>query len=236
MLKIKTMKLKNTVGNTVMVLLDPDNDHIELKSGGKLHLDTSFEPEKHIVRIGTVKSVPKSLVYVREGGDTPWKTKMELEVGDKVVMYFLAVQNCLIPEKRAFIKNEEGTTIFIQYKNIYATIRNGNIIPVNGYVLVEPIEDPEWERKVNKAKELGLELVDNRKPSNTNVCYGRIAYMGEKNEEYFDLEKSDEGYSAKVGDVIVMKKIRDIPIEYEYHTKMGRKLYRVQRPDILAVL
>ena len=35
-----------------------------------------------------------------------------------------------------------------------------------------------------------------------------------------------------------MKRIRDIPVEYEYHAKMdgGRKLYRMQRHDILAVL
>jgi hypothetical protein len=35
-----------------------------------------------------------------------------------------------------------------------------------------------------------------------------------------------------------MKRISDIPAEYEYHAKMdgGRKLYRLQRHSIMAVV
>ena len=46
------MKVRQTVGNNVMVKLDPENEFIKTKGGLKLFVDTSHEPEKHIVRIG----------------------------------------------------------------------------------------------------------------------------------------------------------------------------------------
>jgi len=232
------MKHKNTVGNTVMVKLDPENDMIETKSGFKIAIDTSFEPEKHTVRVGTVLSFPKKLIYNNTPDSMPWDTEMELQEGDRVIMYFLAVMNCLVKEKKAYIKEGKELTIFIKYHNIYAVIRDGKIIPINGYVLVEHMEDPAWIKLQEEAKKSGLEIPDLRKSSNTNACYGKIAYMGIPNKEYKEPNKSDVGITAKVGDSVIMKKVRDIPMEYDLHTRApeGKKLYRIHRHDILAIL
>lgn len=232
------MKTGQAIGNHVAVLLDPENKFVETKSGIRLHIDTSFEPEKHVVRTGTVVDAPTRLIYHHKKPSYPWKTKPELKPGDRVVMYFMAIQNCLAPEQRKFTKEGDKVYIFIKYHNIYAIINDRNIKPINGYVLVEPVEDPEWTRKVEEAKKLNLELPDMRQPSKTDVTYGKIAYMGEPNEMYADDYKSDRFHDEKVGDTIVMKRIRDIPVEYEYHAKIdgGRRLYRMQRHDILAVL
>lgn len=232
------MENKTTPSNYVKVLLDPDNDIIETKSGFKIFIDTSFEPEKHATITGTVTAVPKNLIFHVDGNAMPWKTKMELQVGDRVVMYYLAVMNCLASERRFFIRENKRFNIFIAYNNIYAIIRGNNVFPINGFVLVEPQEDPEWIDMQERAKKLNLIIPDLRKPSKTNVTFGKVVYMGEPNERYFDDYKSDKNVNIKVGDVVILKKVRDIPLENEYHAKAagGRKLYRLQRHDILAVI
>lgn len=219
-----------------MIKLDPENEIIETPSGLKLFVDTSFEPEKHIVRCGEVVKTPTHLVQRK--GEIPWTTEMEVQDGDRVVMYFLAVQNCLAPEKKRYVREGKTVWIFLKYHNIYAVIREGNIIPVNGYLLVEPIEDPEWIRKKAEAEKHNLELPDLRTTSNTHVTYGRITYIGKPNKSYDHPHRSDEHYNISVGDEVVLKRIRDIPVEYEYHAKIdgGKKFYRVQRHDILAKL
>lgn len=232
------MKVKQSIGNHVVVLLDPENKFIKTKAGIKLYVDTSFEPEKHIVRTGTVIEAPSRLTYHHKQPSYPWKTNPELKAGDRVVMYFMAIQNCLSPEQKKYTREGDDVYIFIKYHNIYAIIEEGNIRPINGYLFVEPVEDPEWVRRVMEAEEYNFVLPDMRTPSKTDVTYGKIAYMGAPNEIYADDYKSDRFHDEKVGDTIIMKRIRDIPVEYEYHAKIdgGRKLFRMQRHDILATV
>lgn len=226
--------MKTMFGNRVMVKLDPENEVIITESGVRLFVDTTFEPEKHVVRVGTVERIPNRLY----NADSPWRTEMELQIGDRVYMYFLAIQNCLAPERKMYIREGKEVWIFIKYHNIYCVEREGKIIPINGYVLVEPQEDPAWIAQKEKVKALGLDIPDLRGLSKTDVTYGRIAYLGKPNIAYKDDYKNDNNCDIKEGDVVVMKKIRDIPVEYEYHAKIdgGRKLYRIQRHDILATL
>lgn len=221
--------------NYVVVKLDPENDRIKLKSGTEIFIDTSYDPGKHVVRTGEVVGLPLSL---RGGGDMPWDTDMELREGDRVVMYYLAVQNCLSKEQKKYYRKDGQTLIFIKYHNIYAAIRNGKIIPINGFVLAEPMEDPEWERVVADAKSKGIDLPDLRPPRFKEVTFGKIAYVGTPVKKYFGPHQSDDGVNIRPGDRVVMRRIRDIPVEYEYHAKLdgGKKYYRVRRPDILAIL
>jgi hypothetical protein len=224
--------------NLVKVRLDKENDEILTKSGISFYLDTSYQPEQHLVLWGTVEALPCQLKYSDRGNAMPWLTDMELQIGDKVVMYYMAVFNCLSNERRHYIKEATKTWIFVNYRNIYAIERDGKIIPVNGYVLVEPMEDPEWERQVKQYRKSGLTMPDLREPTNKGVVYGRVAHVGHPNRLYYQPDLSDDDIEISPGDRVVMKKIRDIPLEYEYHTKMegGKKLYRAQRHDILAVL
>lgn len=215
--------------------MDPSNDFVKMKSGMELYVDTSYEPEKHVVRVGTVIKAPKYII----DSNSPWKTTIEIKEGDRVVMYFLAVQNCMSKERKHYwVEGIRKVFISIKYQNIYAVIGDGFIKPVNGYLLVEPVEDPDWIRMQKLMALKNMELADLRTNSNVNVTYGIIKYMGEPNLGYNEDYKSDEHYNLAIGDTVVMKRIRDIPAEYEYHAKMdgGGNLYRVQRHDILAKL
>lgn len=230
------MEIKKTLGNRVVVKLDPENNFVRTKSGFELYVDTSFEPEKHMTLTGTVISAPDKISYSKEGGDVPWETDVELKEGDKVVMYYLAVMNCLAKERRQSITENGEVYIFIKYHNIYAKVSDGNITPINGFILVEPVD---MERDVDKkVKSLGLESVNLKEKTKKEVVYGVVCYTGNKIKRYFDNTKSDEGVEVEKGNFVVMKRVRDIPIEYEYHAKIdgGRKLFRVQRHDILATI
>ena len=228
------MKVKQTMGNHIMVKLDQENNVIKTPNGFTLYIDTTFEPEKHTVVTGTVEAIPKNL-YTKE---LPWVTENELQVGDKVAMYYMAVMNCLSKERKKFIKEFRQTFIFIAYSNIYAAVREGVIIPINGYVLVEPIPDPFFEMKKKEYLDKGIELAELETKKNKEVTFGKVAHLGKPNASYKDPNQSDDQIEISIGDEVIMKRLRDIPIEYEYHAKLdgGRKLYRIQRHDILAVL
>lgn len=232
------MKVRKTLGNRVMVKLDPENNVIKTKSGLVLNIDVSFEPEKHMVLLGEVTALPTQLTYHKSGKFMPWKTHVEIKLGDRVIMYYLAVQNCLSKERKWHVREGEETWIFITYNNIYAVIRDGKIIPINGYILVEHIEDPVWENKKKYYEEKGIDIPDLRELSKTHCTYGKVVYIGKMNELYSNKSMMDSHIVVKAGDNIIMKKVRDIPLEYEYHTKLhgGRKLFRMQRHDILAIV
>jgi len=228
-----------TAGNHIMVELDPENDHIKLKDGGILYVDTTFDPEKHVTVIGTVRAIPDRLVFdEKKPGEMPWDTDLELEVGDKVIMHYLAVLNCLRNEIKKYWIEDGRRYIFIQYRSIFTILRGKEIIPINGYCLIEPMSDKYIEDLRSRADEAGIMLAGMKEKNNQRVVYGRVAYAGAPNRRYFEEEYTDEGTDIKPGDEVVMKKITDIPVEFEYHAKIdgGRKLWRVQRRDIMAIL
>lgn len=217
-----------------MIKLDSANDHIRFKDGTDIWIDNSFEPEKHAIVTGEVTGLPTRLNWSR----MEWETDMELQLQDRVVFYYLSVLNCF--RKEMFKAYTEGIDqyIFIEYQNIFACIRNNNIIPVNGYCLIEPMNDPYWEKTKKRYTRLGLEPVRLNDKTLTDVVYGRVRYCGTPNRSYRNPVSSDHGVDIAAGDLVVMKKISDIPVEYDLHAKIdgGKRYWRVQRRSILAVI
>jgi hypothetical protein len=227
-----------TFGNQVMIKLDPENDHIKLLNGEKLYLDTTYDPEKHATVTGEVWGLPAKLQYTGKANNgMPWKIPMETKIGDRVVVYYLAVVNCFRPESYKVITEKNGRYVFVNYQNIFAIIRDGVIIPINGYCLIEPCENPEWIATKKRMAAAGLQAIRLSEKSNTDVVYGIVRYVGRPIEEYIG-GKTDDGIAVNPGDTVVMRRISDIPVEYDLHAKIdgGKKYWRVQRRQILAVL
>ena len=232
------MKVKQTCGNHVLIKLDAINESINLKDGSRLYIDTTFDPEKHATVTGEVIAIPKTLRYTgKPNQGTPWKTTIEVREGDKVVLYYLSVTNCFRPESYKAIIDGDDRYVFVLYQNILAMVRDGQLIPTNGYCLVEPIENPEWTKTKERLAKSGLEAVRLTERSNTGVVYGRIKYCGLPSEAYVDSKHSDDGVNISPGDIVVMRRISDIPLEYDLHAKIdgGKKYWRVQRRNILAI-
>lgn len=269
-------------GNNVLIKLDRLPDEINLKSGKKLFLDPSYEPEKNAAVTGSVVAVPAQLMYSPSRTDLlPWKTEMELEIDDKVICYFMSSVNAFNLNK--WIKDENGELyILVKYQHIYIARRKmGNIkdvewmveakfpstnktstrfviqaderypvdekgdyykiIPLNGYCIIEPVRNEEYEELEKKFKKLKLRMPGYLKKK-YSVKYGIVKYVAKPNKEYLEvyahIQDSDDNCDIKAGDKIVMRKSADIPLEYEHHASLeGRKkFFRVQRRYILAIV
>lgn len=233
------MDHKRTFENHVLIKLDPENQSIKTKSGFELFIDTTFDPEKHAQVSGTVYGLPSELRYYGEPNKgMPWKTNMELRCGDKVIVYYLSIVNALRPEIQKYFTEGENKYVFIPYDKVFVKYGEGWITPINGYCLIEPALDPWVQKEKDRLAKINIELVRLEEKSNTHVCFGKVKYIGEPIREYVDDGMTDEGVDVKVGDMVVLKKISDIPLQYDLHQKVydGKKLWKVQRRQILATL
>jgi len=231
------MEYKRTLVNYVMIKLDPENDSIKLKNGTELYVDTSYDKEKHCTVTGTIYGLPSHLSYSGEGNKgMPWLTTMDLKYGDHVIIYYMSVINALAKESKRYILEGKDRYIFTEYQNVFAVYGDGFVKPLNGYCLIEPCEDPFIAEKKKRMEALGLELVTFNNKSNVNVSFGVVRYLSAPNREYVDEFNTDDGVDVEVGDTVVLRRITDIPLQYELHQKVnsGKGLVRVQRRFILA--
>ena len=233
------MDYRQTLNDYVLVKLDPDNTSIKLKSGHELYIDTSYDAEKHAPVTGQVWGLPSHLSYTGEANKgMPWLTDMEVKLGDKVVVYYLSIINALKKEQQRYFFEGGDKYVLITYNNIFTVYGDGFVRPVNGYCLIEPCSDPFLEKTKERLKKLNLEWVKLDTKSNTNVTFGIVRYMGKPNREYVDDGASDDGVDVKIGDTVVLRKVSDIPLQFNLHAKIdeGKLYYRCQRRKILAVI
>ena len=219
-----------------MVRLDPKNEKVK-----GLFVDTTYNPEFHVTTTGKVFGLPSHLYYSGEGNKgMPWDCPMELKMGDDVVLFYLSVMNEINPQTARYGVMMEGEDRFIlvSYENIYAIVRDEKLIPINGYCLIEPCKNPEIEAQRERMTKMGLTPITLAKENPNGVVYGIVRHMGIPNRRYIDEGHSDDGVDIAVGDTVVMKKISDIPLQYNLHQRVeqGKPLYRVQRRSIFAKL
>lgn len=231
------MKPKRTLNNFIFIKLDAENTSIKLRNGADLFVDTTFDPEKHATVTGEVYGVPSHLQYTgKPNKGMPWLTDMEIRIGDKVIFYYLSVVNALNKSNKRYLLEGNDRYVFISYEFIYAIVRDDKVIPINGYVLLEGVEDPAITAERERMKKIGLAYVVTERRSNSHVTYGKVKYVSTPNREYVDADQSDEGIDVEVGDVVVIRKTNDIPLQYNLHQKVneGKPLLRVQRRSIFA--
>lgn len=214
--------------NNVLIRPDRDNDQIILSTGHKLYLDTSFEKEKHSVCSGVVVKAPEKLIFDRENMNCAlFDTDVEIKEGDHVIFHYLAIASAREQAVGNAIHIEKGLEI-IPYDRIYVTIRNGEIIPVNGIVLVEPVEEtisstlfiPKTAREFSRVK-------------------GVVSRLSTPLRGYRDYpDDGPDMDEIKVGDTILYKEENCVPLEYSLHQNIdkGKVLYRMHRRDIDAIL
>jgi hypothetical protein len=223
----------------VLIKLDPEYDSIKLKNGFELYVDTSFDPEKHATVTGEIYGLPSHLQYTgKPNVGMPWLTPMELKFGDTVILFYLAVMNALDKRNPRYIVEGRDRYVIISYENIYSIVRDEKLIPINGYCLIEPCKNPEIEAQRERMTKMGLTPITLAKENPNGVVYGIVRHMGIPNRRYIDEGHSDDGVDIAVGDTVVMKKISDIPLQYNLHQRVeqGKPLYRVQRRSIFAKL
>jgi co-chaperonin GroES (HSP10) len=132
------VRVKKTRNDEIILGLGTSNPLILIK-------DTDFEPEKNAVIHGEVVSIPKKLSAMevtREYDGFPTRNvktlrynalPIEVEVNDRVYFHFHSLDD------QSLLVKEDGWLYFtVQYDQIFCSVRNGVIVPIAGYILVDP--------------------------------------------------------------------------------------------------
>jgi len=198
-----------------LVLIKPNTshyEHITLKSGLVLWFDQSFEKEQHACTSGTIVGLPEKVVYPK-----PFKPQMELQIGDEVIFHYLDHSNA----KSNGTMDKDGN-MFLPYDFLYLAIRNGEVIMLNGYIVVEGIKETISSNK--------LIIPDaNIKQDETK---GIVRYAGTPLEDGFDYPEILPGMK------IVFPKHCSVPLQFQLHQIVDpdKVLYRMRYSDILAIM
>jgi co-chaperonin GroES (HSP10) len=214
------------IPNRVLVKINSTKDEMDLGEGMRFKIDKQFSEEKHAPTTGHIYNICGDLIEDK----MPWHTRNVLKKGDFVVFTYEAAIYCLDPLKGRHIYDEENNQyLMIDYEDILSARRGGEIIGVNGFMLVEPITE-------QMISELKL-------PIQKSVRYGRVAITAERNECYYAAgvkrtDVYDIHEEIKTGDIILFSKFSDIPLEYEVHRSIDgqKQYYRMQRRDILDIV
>jgi co-chaperonin GroES (HSP10) len=227
----KTKTTIMTQPNTNYVLIKPTrkSDELFLKSGVKLFIDDSIDPEKHAPTSGVVVSVPEKLFYSRKvdsRSSTAYNVPMELEVGDTVLFHYLSTENA--KKDGRFYKEGDDEFYIIRYDDIHCRIREEEVMPVNGWVIVET-------RKEQVLKSDTIIIPDHIKNKVSEIV-GKVKYIGSVVKEYYNDPENYDDDSIQEGDNVLFPDYDAILLEYSLHSVLGAgKYYRMHRRDILGV-
>lgn len=223
------------------VLLQVSGQYYEKVKG--LYFEKSYHPEAAINVFGVVRAVPEKLLFFKKeideiknefGGshncpvdrlqEIQWLTRLsaqydvpvELKVGDtalfKYQVYFQAYK-----EGRVFTQGKD-MLILIPYDMIVLAIRDEKFIPVNGYVLIQPI--------ITKSSVI---LEEGQEEDQLGI----ITHIGEPLRGYLGYDDVDDDF-WQVGDTVCFKKSYTVPVEYAHFQTLDQKYYRLHRRNILA--
>lgn len=244
------------INNYVLLKMEP-NETITMPSGVKFFLPPpSAQENKEVYKPlrGEVISVPTLKFKQGDRSTMDWRTDMELEVGDKVIVRRPALSVAIGEDHPSYYVENGELFIYLKYQEIVVATRlvdgKNKIIVLNGYCLIEPI--------IESAKTF-LYVPDSAKKQSKK--FGIIKYLGKPNQEYHKSKNSAEQEiiptdevpwvrkengeikidiaELQVGDKVMYKESSAIPLEPDMLRSLGDRnttLYRVQRINILAKL
>lgn len=234
--EINPRDIKCLNGN-ILIKLRSDYDKLVFKSGVELYIDTSFEPEQHAAIVGEVINIPNKIQTNKMGDNgSLWETEVELEIGDEVVVSYQSVVNAL-KKTSNFITWEGELYVIVRYWNIFVGRRGDEIIPVNGFTIMEPV-DLEMEILKERLSKLNLVLPDKLESIKFRQ-FGRVVYTGEP-KKYVDENVTSLDRKLEKGDIVFMASYSDFNLEHSMH----RKFFDNEHPeyivcesrDILAII
>jgi len=215
------------------VLIKPERykDHVVTPNGTKIYLVPMWEKERHYPTTGVVMQVPESLYYDPDTDNfngAAYDVDMELQPEDVVLFNYKAVAYSLEVQGQNPALVDGG--VFIRYDSIYCAIRNGEIVPVNGYIIVEAetmdldFTAPEW-----------LELPEIMK-KNKSKTRGKVLYTGSPVRGYRSRpELASDSIEINVGDTIMFLAHMGVKLQTDEHQTVGkgRTIYRLHRKDVV---
>ena len=210
------------LNNHVLVL--PHYDHYD--KVGDFEINTSYEKEVHFPSSGTVVAVPYKLNYSTFAEDREslmFDVDMQVKEGDTVIFGYNIVPQALQSGKSL------GNHVLIKYDNLFCAIRDEKIIMLNGYIIVEAIED---------MAPAGDILLPDHLRSVNHFQKGKVLHIGDCVRRYrFYPEIGGDLLQMKAGQDILFHMQHSIPLQYAMHSIIDDKkeLYRMQQKDVSAI-
>ena len=196
------------------VIVEAQSPERKTKSG--LTIVTSYNPSEHVPVIGTIKELPLKL-----SNNNP----IEAQIGDTVFMDRYAclmawgkeVSEESIVDDNSILKIDGKIHFYINYGNMYMSLRGDKKIMLNNYLLVTPV----------KMKEKSDLVIDKE-------YYSDIV---------FKCEVGDEDVEA--GQYIVIQRSRGkkgnlqyyvFPVEQHDYTTLEKQYYVVNKSNVVAIM
>jgi len=215
-------KIRRIPRNWLLVKIKlPENEAVaQTKSG--IYLSTIIEPNWYKITTGYVIRIPDRLQFGISTKDEflsslEFDTECEIRTGDKIHFNYTSITN-----KKIFYDLAGNTHIFIRYDSIYCGIRDGEVIPVNGWVLME--------HKTQEMSSAQIEVINT-----SEYEYGLVKYVGKPvmNYKFIPGLKDDDNIYA--GQEVCYKSGTAIQLENPLLTTIQEKpLLRIHRRWICA--
>jgi len=181
---------KKMLNNRVLVRVDnlPD-DGVEYKAKNLniILAGSEWNESARVARYGEVVMVSDMLKNRTADNDSEammeWGTEMELEVGDAVWFGIMSSANSEI------LYVGDDMYYVMPYSRIMVVRRGDDLIPINGYCLLEEVIDK------TRVDGLVLDMGDKR-----NKRRGIVTHVGRRNDWYFGTDAVDA--KVKVGDTV----------------------------------
>ena len=210
----------NLAQNWLLIEFDKnefDRQVAELKNG--IRIDKRFEKNEYAVVFGKIAKVCSELYYLDNKGELSeapleFDTPIEVKEGDECYYNFLSAENAVRAGRT--IKIEHKNYIFIRYDRLYAIIRNGEWLGVNGWKVIQPTS-------VNPKQGLFKLPV---KQQNEGI----VLSEGCSVRHYWDKRYKETGFLRK-GDVV--RYLHATPIENNLLKVKDINYLRIQERDIL---
>jgi co-chaperonin GroES (HSP10) len=218
--------------NYVLVKLLTDNKEAKTNSGiilasgrndSKLDGDDVYH---QIDRVGEVIICSKLYYNYKSHNSLEWDTECEIMPGDIVWMRQI--------ESNCATRIQVGNNKFkiIRYDGLSAAKRNGEVICLNGLVLLKPYETEYSKLILTPSK-------------NQNKHIGIVKYFGSKNKDYkSNWAKHIQGWrslglqdevNVEIGDKVIIN-VPPVWLESDFINYFGERLKIAQRRNIIGIL
>ncbi len=190
------MKLKISEAN--------ENNYINIGEDLKVWLDPSYEPEKHATTFGEIEI---------SGNE-------ELKKGDIVFFHYLCCLNAIRDNK--FVIYEDQVYYIVNIESCFVAKRGEQIIPLNGTILIEAIDDSAPE-----INEWGMEIPKAVRTKN-HLNEGMVLHAG--------TPDVGEDITCAEGDRVFWRTRASVPLQYSLFSTFSDKLvYQLKYDHIMGV-
>lgn len=204
-----------------------------------IHVPDTFgmRPEETVFYLKSQQMEAKNY----KDGSVAYDVPMTVCLGDTVYFNYQEHYNCY--EEGRYVDTELGEMLLIKYDQLICAdpYDNGELIMLNGILLIEPISLESTFGK-NIFSKAGFDIVNLKSKEDDikkKLNIGFVRAWGRHVKTYMDFSEQNEGpYDFKDGQIVMYNPKVAPPLEYQLHNTMfeGKTLLKLRRRYIFAIL